>query len=221
MGGLNSTPTIRFMPIYPTSSVQALRVATAPLLATACLFAAAWQTAAAQNADAATSANGAPTSSRLISASELDDYLARVLAELPMTTRERDPFGAPQDPDAKPTPPPTPLGNARQITETSATLGEVVRLINITTVMPADRKFLVGTRSFGTGDVIPINYRGRPYRVRVEEVTSKRIRFRNIENDDTATRELDILPAGMSAGGDRGAIPGLVPTGPDVPIDLE
>ncbi len=159
-----------------------------------------------------------PLESRLISDSEIGEYLSALIATLPMTTQERDPFGLFQDPDAVPKLPPVAMPDMGTL---STPFDDVIRMIQVSTVMPADRKFLIGTRSFGVADVITINYRGQPVRAKVEEVTSRQIRFRNVETNATATRTLEILPAGMSAGGSRGAIPGLIPTGPNVPIDLD
>lgn len=160
-----------------------------------------------------------PLESRLISDSEVEDYLKQIAAILPMATQERDPFGALQDPDAVPKIPLMP--DMPAMPEMKTAFEDVVRMINVTMVMPADQKFIIGTRSFGVNDVLTVNYRDQPIRVRVEEVTPTKIRFRNVESDDVATRTLEILPAGMSAGGSRRSIPGLIPTGPDVPIDLD
>lgn len=163
----------------------------------------------------------APTPSRLVSDSELEAYLEQVFALLPMTSRLTDPFGSIQDPDAAPPPPPAIEFDIPDAPETPAIpFSEVVNRINITTIMPGENRFLVGTRSFQVNDVIPVNYRGQTYQVRVESVSSSRIRFRNEENDESANHDLDLLPAGMSAGGSQSSVPGMIRTGPDVPIDL-
>lgn len=162
-----------------------------------------------------------PLESRLISDSEIDEYLNKISAMLTMTTRERDPFGSLQDPDAVPKIPLIAMPDMPDMPATTTPFEDVVRLINVTTVMPADRKFLIADRQFSVGDVLTINFRGQPVRAKVEEVSSRRIRFRNVETNTVADRTLEILPAGMSSGGSRQSIPGLIPTGPNVPIDLE
>jgi len=163
-----------------------------------------------------------PLESRLISDSELEEYIEKLIEYLPMATQERDPFGAMQDPDAVPTIAlDTIMPDTIVMPEFTTPFEDVVRMINVSTIMPADKRFLIGTRSFGVNDVVTFNYRGQSIRARVEAVTSREIRFRNVDNEDVATRALEILPAGMSAGGDSRNIPGLIPTGPNVPIDLD
>lgn len=162
-----------------------------------------------------------PLESRLISDSEIAEYLATLIPILPMTTRERDPFGSVQDPDAVPKVPVIAMPEMPDMPAMTTPFEDVVRLINVSTVMPGDRRFLIGDRQFGVGDVITINFRGQPLRAKVEEVSSRRIRFLNMESGAVADRTLELLPAGMSSGGSRPSIPGLIPTGPNVPIDME
>jgi len=188
----------------------------------ACLVFAGLQFAPAQeDATPEESRSITPLESRLISDSELDDYLETLAAILPMATQERDPFGSLQDPDAVPKAPPIAMPDMPGMPELSTPFKDVVGMINVTTVMPAERRFLIGTRSFGVDDVLTINFRGQPIRAKVEAVSTRQIRFRNLENGDIATRTLELLPPGMSAGGSNDTIPGLIPTGPNVPIDLD
>jgi hypothetical protein len=175
-----------------------------------------------QALDAASPQRVSPLESRLISDSEIEEYLEGLAALLPMATQERDPFGSLQDPDAVPKMAPITMPDMPTMPEMTTPFEDVVRMISVTTVMPSERRFLIGNRSFGVNDVITINYRGQPIRARVEEVSSRQIRFRNVETNHVATRTLEFLPAGMSAGGGSGAaIPGLIPTGPDAPINLD
>jgi len=162
-----------------------------------------------------------PLESRLISDSELEEYIEKLAGSLPMAKQERDPFGAMQDPDAVPTTPLIEMPDTIVMPEFTTPFEDVVRMINVSTIMPADNRFLIGTRSFGINDVVTFNYQGQSIRARVEAVTSREIRFRNVDSDDVATRTLEIMPAGMSAGGGSRNIPGLIPTGPNVPIDLD
>jgi len=160
--------------------------------------------------------------SRLISQSEVDEYIESLAARLLINSQDVDPFGSLQDLDAVPKIDPIAMPEMPEMPAMTTPFEEVIRRINISTVMPAERRFLIGTRSFGLNDVITLNFQGQPIRARVVEVSSRQIRFRNVETNDEASRSLDLLPAGMSAGGGSGsAIPGLIPSGPNAPIDLD
>lgn len=160
--------------------------------------------------------------SRLLSESEVDEYIEVMASRLLINSQEVDPFGALQDPDAVPKVDPIATPEMPVVPQMTTPFDEVIRRINITTVMPSERKFLIGTRSFGLNDVITLNFQGQPVRARVTGVSSRNIRFRNVETNDEASLSLDLMPAGMSAGGGSGsAIPGLIPSGPSAPIDLD
>ncbi len=163
------------------------------------------------------------TPSRLVSDSELEHYVRQITGMLPIMERARDPFGVVQDPDAEPEVVPVEDDEPAPFTPASPAipLSEVVSRMEITTVMPGEGRFLVGTRSFHVGNVFPVNYRGRTYRLRVEDVTMERIRFRNTETDESAEHSLNPIPDGMRAANGQTEIPGLIPSGRDAPIDLD
>ena len=98
---------------------------------------------------------------------------------------------------------------------------DIIRLIIVTTIMPGEKRFLVGTRSFAQGDHIPLTFRNKQIRVEVTQVTSHQITFRNLENGEIASRKLDMLPAGMTPGLRGISAPGMVPDKPNAPIELE
>jgi len=181
----------------------------------------------AQDSQSAEAAEAAPKivplESRLISDSEIDDFLASMAAMLAIAARERDPFGAMQDPDAVPKIDPITMPDMPVMPVMSTPFEDVVRQININTVIPAEKRFLIGNRSFRVNDELTINFRGQPVRAKVEAVSSREIRFRNVENNDVAVRKLEMLPPGMSAGGSGGgqAVLGLAPASSDAPIDLD
>jgi hypothetical protein len=87
--------------------------------------------------------------------------------------------------------------------------------------MPGEKRFLLGTRSFKQGDIMPLNYRNKQIHALVTEVTSRQISFRNQDSGETAVRKLDMLPAGMTPGSHGISAPGMVPDRPNAPIDLE
>lgn len=162
------------------------------------------------------------TPSRLISAESLDAYVALMTASFSIQSRDTDPFGLPQDPNAKPVVQ-NPVATAtRRVPQLQATpFADIIRLIVVNTIMPGEKRFLVGTRSITQGQQIPLTFRGRQIRVQVTEVTSQQITFRNIDTGETASRKLDILPVGMTPGSHGITAPGMVLDRPNAPIELE
>jgi hypothetical protein len=59
---------------------------------------------------------------------------------------------------------------------------------------------------------------GKNIRVQVLAVSSTAIMFRNLEPGETATRKLEMLPPGMSKGGQPLTAPGMQSTSPDAPL---
>ena len=182
-------------------------------------------TAVPGNAKVATSAVVAPVSttpSRQISAVELKPYIDSVAAVFLIRGRARDSFGQSQDPDAKPViKASAPLAVRRAAPAQATPFSDIVRLLVVTTIMPGEKRFLVGIRSFKQGDVIPLNFRNKQIRALITEVTSRQIAFRNQESGETAVRKLDMLPAGMTPGHEGITAPGMVPDHANSPIDLE
>ncbi len=162
------------------------------------------------------------TPSRQISAAELQPYIDSVATVFLIRGRARDSFGQNQDPDAKPVvKASTPLAVRRVAPAQATPFSDIVRLLVVTTIMPGEKRFLVGTRSFKQGDVIPLNFRNKQIHALITEVTSRQISFRNQESGETAVRKLDMLPAGMVPGHNGITTPGMVLDRPNAPIDLE
>ena len=87
--------------------------------------------------------------------------------------------------------------------------------------MPGERKFLVGVRTFGQGDVFPLMYNGKTLRVQVMQVSPKQITFKNVETGETGALKLDMLPPGMIAGGGGNSRPpGMISNSDEVPLNL-
>lgn len=161
--------------------------------------------------------------SRYVGDAELEAYLSSLSSILMAGTRDQDPFGHYQDPDAKPIVKPTVTTVAR-VTNTRVTpLSEIVQLLSITTIMPGEKSFLLGTRKIKKGDELPLLFRGKALKVKVTEVTSRMISFANIDSGEIGTRTLDMLPTGMRAGNGTEEIkaPGMIPDRPNAPIELE
>ncbi len=160
------------------------------------------------------------TPSRLVGTDQ-EAYIAAVSAGLAMRSRQTDPFGQFQDPDSKPAvrPQTSTLAN-RPPPEPPVPLSEIVRMIDVTTIMPGENRFLVGTRSIRQGNQIPLTFRGKNLVVEVMEVSSRQIVFRNVENDELGYRKLDLLPEGMTPGQRSITPPGMAPLDANLPIVL-
>ena len=162
------------------------------------------------------------TPSRQVGTTELEPYLESLSSVFLMRGRATDPFGQHQDPDAKPIIKAPVAGSVKRAAPIQATpFSDIVGMIVVTTIMPGEKRFLIGTRSVKQGDQLPLSFRGRPIRVQVTEVTSRQIGFRNLDSGETASRKLDMLPVGMTPGNHGITAPGMVPDRPNAPIELE
>lgn len=172
--------------------------------------------------DAAATPADAVKPARFVATDDLDPYLKSMVSRFQAMSREKDPFGQYQDPDAKPVVPVTPQGIARRAAVKATPLSEIVSRLDVTTIMPGERSFLIGTRKVRVGQQLPLVWRGKPLRVQVTEVSSTRIAFRDLESGETGARTMDILPVGMSIGNGLKEItaPGMVPDRPDAPIEV-
>ena len=155
---------------------------------------------------------------------DIKAYIAARAAAFSMRSRETDPFGVNQDPDVKPEVSKI-LSNSplrRESALPPTPLADVVKLIRVTTIMPRERRFLVGTRSFKENDEFPIVFQGRTMKMKVVEVTPKRILFRDLERGEEAALETGILPPGMILdGGTEMRPPGMVAPVKDIPLQLD
>lgn len=164
----------------------------------------------------------ASTPSRQISSAELGAYVESVSLVFLSKKRAFDPFGQPQDPDAKPVTKKIADGAPKRIMPTLATpFPEIVEKIVVTTIIPREKCFLVGTQSFKQGDQVPLVFRGKKIRAQVIEVTSRQIVFLNLDSGESATRKLDLLPAGMTSGQQKDPAPGMTQDHSAIPIELE
>lgn len=153
---------------------------------------------------------------------DIDSYTQAREAVFSMGGRETDPFGLNQDPSVKPPEKsaPTRLPTKRLAALPPTPLSDIVKLIRVTTIMPGDRKFLVGTREFSESDEFPLVFRGKRMRMKVTEVSAARIVFRNLENGETAALETGILPPGMVAGAESIQPEGMASSAEEIPLEL-
>lgn len=162
------------------------------------------------------------TPSRYVGETDLDSYVESLAAIFSMRGRATDPFGQYQDPDAKPVIKTTVAkkqGRPAQIQ--LAPLSEIVQKIPVTTIIPREKKFLVGSREFKLGGILPATFRTKTIKLEIVSVTSQLIEFRNLENGETATLKIEILPLGMSHGTRGITAPGMTPDNQNAPLELD
>ena len=149
-------------------------------------------------------------------------YTAARAAVFSMRTRATDPFGLNQDPNVKPVVRKieTRLPTKRQAALPPTHLSDIVKLIRVTTIMPGEKQFLVGVRSFSEFEEFPLVFRGKKMRMKILEVSAQKILFQNLDNGEKAALMTEMLPAGMIAGGDRMQPPGLVSPLDNLPLEL-
>jgi hypothetical protein len=150
-------------------------------------------------------------------------YAAELAKALSTSNRSLDPFCQPQDPDAKPVVKAVIAKTPRRTTtaEPPAALSEIVGQIKVTTIMPKDKRFLVGDRSLGIGDKVPLNYKNKTIHTEITEVSAVRIVFRNTENGELGILKLNLLPAGMTRGTKGITAPGISPADPNAPLEID
>jgi hypothetical protein len=147
-------------------------------------------------------------------------YIAKLASRFSIRSRTTDPFGQVQDPAAKPV---RPLATkaAPQQAASAKPFSDIVSRIRVTTVMPAERRFLIGTRSIAQGDSLPLVSNGTRYQIRVAEVSSRKIVFKNMETGETGELPLDVLPPGMERGTQGILAPGMQSARPDAPLEID
>jgi hypothetical protein len=162
------------------------------------------------------------TPSRYVQEDDVEAYVNTLSSIFSIRNRTTDPFGQFQDPDAKPIVKASPNKPKTRTTQAQAfPFSDIVRLIKVTTIMPAEKRFLVGTRSIKEGDSIPLSFRGRSYKVVIAGVSSRSIEFRNSESGEVAALTLNLLPVGMTPGNGKITAPGMVPENAGAPLELD
>jgi hypothetical protein len=153
---------------------------------------------------------------------EIEPYVAARAAVFSMRNRAVDPFGLFQDPNAKPTirRVVTGLPSKRQTALPPTPLSDIIKLIRVTTIMPGERKFLVGVRSFSEGEEFSLIFQEKTIKMKVLEVTARRILFRNLDKGEEASLETEMLPPGMMVGAEGLRPPGMVSPTENMPLNL-
>ncbi|RYD61754.1 MAG: hypothetical protein EOP83_16290 [Verrucomicrobiaceae bacterium] len=159
--------------------------------------------------------------SRNVNPDEMVSYLDSVSSVFLSRTRVTDPFGQYQDPEARPAIQAVAKPGARPAPIKATPFADIIALIEINTIMPGTRSFLIKTRSVKQGEVLPLTFRSKAIRAQVVAVSARQIDFKNLDTGETASRKIDALPVGMTPGTNGISAPGMVPDRPDAPILLE
>ena len=155
----------------------------------------------------------APVPSRFVGP-DLKSYVEAIASQFAMRERTSDPFGQQQDPNARPVVKPIDSKTIRRTTiEPSTSLSDIVARIEITTIMLKDKRFLVG--------ILPLNFRNKPIRTQVTEISSKKIVFRNLDTGELGVRQLNILPSGMTQGTHSITASSMVHSNPSSALEID
>jgi hypothetical protein len=161
------------------------------------------------------------TPARNIGPAEMESYVASMSSVFLSRSRAVDPFGQHQDPDSKPLAKATTKTTNRPVAIKVTPFPEIIAKIQINTIMPSSRSFLIASRTVKQGSMLPLSWRGKTIRTQVVSVTAKQIDFRNLETGETASRAIDVLPVGMTPGSNGITAPGMTPHQPDAPLELD
>ncbi len=149
-------------------------------------------------------------------------YTSAISSLFSIAKRVTDPFCQPQDPNAKPIIRPNNKTITRRTTtaEPAKQLSNIVGQIPITTIMPREKRFLVGSRSISEGESLTLNHQNKLIHTKVAEVSSGRIVFINTETGEQAVRTLSLLPAGMTPGQSQITPAGMLRNQLNAPLEI-
>jgi hypothetical protein len=162
--------------------------------------------------------------SRMISEQDVAAFLRQISTSFSIRKRATDPFGRFQDPDYVPPRPRliNPSPTQRFQPEPPTAFADIIAAIEVNLVVPDKGRFLIGNRTFKIGDVLPLQLpSGKQVKVEVLAVTATRIDFRNVANNETASRKLAMLPTGMSRGTGNITAPGVQPADSEAPVPVQ
>lgn len=149
-------------------------------------------------------------------------YTSSLSSLFSIAKRVTDPFCQPQDPNAKPRIIPNSNKPQRRTNtaEPAKQLSNIVGQIPITTIMPREKRFLVGSRSITEGENLTLNHQNKLIHTKVTEVTSARIVFINTETGEQAVRTLSLRPEGMTPGHNQITPAGMLRDQLNAPLEI-
>jgi hypothetical protein len=156
---------------------------------------------------------------------DLKAYVDGLAKQFSSGARATDPFGQPQDPEAKLVAKPTTTDKIkRRVAPVAPTaLSEIVSQIPITMVKPKTKSFSVDGREFHVGDKLPINFRNTQIQTEITEVSASRVVFRNIDTKEIGIHTFARLPEGITRGGKKAPAvpPGMTPANRNAPLEID
>jgi len=157
-----------------------------------------------------------PSDVKFFSESERQEWLAEMKASLPIAHRQRGPFGLLQDPSK-------PVLVKKKTVERSDAFLNAIGAIKVTAVLPADDKFVIGSREFVEGEVIPIIRGQKQFNVQIVSVSIDSILFKNVNSGEYVKRNMNTLPKGMSPNSKISSVDGVTPVGrhETAPLNLD
>lgn len=147
-----------------------------------------------------------PSDAKFLNETERQEWLAEMRASLPIAHRAHGPFGMRQNPSA-------PIMKKKQAPVRSDAFLNAIGAIKVTAVLPSDDKFVIGSREFREGEVLPVIRGKRQFNVKIVSVTLDNILFQNVDTGEFVKRNMNTLPKGMSPNGKMGNIKGITPSG--------
>jgi|GEM_PF-668210 len=165
---------------------------------------------------------GGTTPTRLI-AGDVEAHLVGLRSRLAINGKERGPFGLFQEPGKEPKQPIlTP--SKRPEKQAEIPFAAVINALRISTVIPDEKKFMVGARLLRVGQSLPLKVGGKTIRVEVVSVRIDEIVFRNLATNEEAVKRLDLLPEGVGRGSGSIVVPGMTPIGgrgEEAPLEMD
>ncbi|MFP6896708.1 MAG: hypothetical protein VCA38_08915 [Roseibacillus sp.] len=121
------------------------------------------------------------------SAEERETFITSMKGRLTINTRQRDPFGLPQDLTKAAS------NRLTSLRRTRAKLPEVLSTLNISGI-GSNHTFLVGPREIGEGQIFRVIHRQETFRIRVLRVSLDSVIFQDADSGETLTRQIQLDP---------------------------
>lgn len=125
-----------------------------------------------------------------------EEFLASMKQRLAISAKKRGPFGLYQVPGTAPA-----IPTARKRTQQVATpFTDIVQALSISAVFADEQEFMVGSQVFRQGQVFSLLAGEEKLKVKVASVQATRVDLQNTKSGEVATKSLDLLPDGVTAG---------------------
>lgn len=154
----------------------------------------------------------------------VEKFIAERKARFLINNHDMDIFGLMQDPQAQPAILPELMQKKverEQARPKSIPLKKVLTAMDISMIIPSSQKFLVGSRVVRRGEVLPVTFGKHALALRVENVQSDGVVFRNMETGELAKKVMRSLPKGIQRGTRSGGLRSImVKEGASEPLEL-